>query len=149
MRPTEEGRTFFSKRGGGAKLGEKLFPDFIALRSDPLSGRLPGLPWVTGGGGFAQPGFDRATLLPNAPMTLIDKGVLQNLAYDRYWASKTNKAPTPSPSALVLDGGDSTVEELIKSVERGLLVTHFWYIRFVNPQTLQYTGLTRNGLFLI
>jgi len=48
-----------------------------------------------------------------------------------------------------MDGGDSTTEELIKTIDRGLLVTHFWYIRFVNQQTLQHTGLTRDGLFLI
>src|SRR4029078_1878601 len=92
----------------------------------------------------------------------VDKGVVTNLAYDRYWAGKTGKQPTPSlggfgggsggggggPS-LIMEGGDATLEQLIASVERGLLVTHFWYIRFVNQQTLQHTGLTREGLFLI
>ena len=95
----------------------------------------------------------------------VDKGVIANLAYDRYWAGKTGKQPTPNPgggfgggggggfggggASLTMEGGDATLEQLIASVERGLLVTHFWYIRFVNQQTLQHTGLTRDGLFLI
>jgi predicted Zn-dependent protease len=48
-----------------------------------------------------------------------------------------------------MEGGDASLDQLIASVERGVLVTHFWYIRFVNQQTLQHTGLTRDGLFLI
>ena len=48
-----------------------------------------------------------------------------------------------------MEGTDAPLEKLIASVERGLLVTHFWYIRCVNQQTLQHTGLTRDGLFLI
>jgi predicted Zn-dependent protease len=102
----------------------------------------------------------------------VDKGVIANLAYDRYWAGKTGRQATPSAgggfggggggaggggavggggaaAGLIMDGGDATLDQLIASVERGLLVTHFWYIRFVNPQTLQHTGLTRDGLFLI
>src|SRR5207247_10448076 len=51
--------------------------------------------------------------------------------------------------SLIMEGGNATLEELIASIDRGLLVTHFWYIRGVNPQTLQQTGLTRDGLFLI
>ncbi len=82
-------------------------------------------------------------------MTWIDKGVVSNLIYDRYWASKTGRKPTPFPGNLVLDGGGKTLEQLIASVERGLLVTRFWYIRSVNPQTVQLTGLTRDGLFLV
>lgn len=146
-RGTEEGRTFISKRGGGTLLGEKVFPDFVTLRSDPFDPRQPSSPWSN-------------ELLPNKQMTWIDKGVVANLAYDRYWASKTGKLPTPGESGgrgfggggsqdLILDGGDATLEQLIASVERGVLVTHFWYIRFVNQQTLQQTGLTRDGLFLI
>jgi predicted Zn-dependent protease len=50
---------------------------------------------------------------------------------------------------FIMEGGNQTTEELIQSTERGLLVTHFWYIRTVTPQTVQVTGLTRDGLFLI
>ncbi len=135
-RATEEGRTFLSKKGGGSSVGEKLFPDFITLRSDPADPRQPATPWSN-------------DLLPNRPVTWIEKGVIKNLQYDRYWAARTGHEPTPSPSTVIMDGGDVSLEELIKGVERGLLVTHFWYIRFVNQQTVQHTGLTRDGLFLI
>ncbi len=135
-RNTEEGRTFLSKRGGGTLIGEKLFPEFITLRSDPLDPRQPSSPWTR-------------DLLPNRAVTWIDKGVPSNLFYDRYWASKTGKEPTPAPATLQLDGGSESLETLIKSVNRGILITHFWYIRAVNPQTLQQTGLTRDGVFLI
>ncbi|MGH9787849.1 MAG: metallopeptidase TldD-related protein, partial [Candidatus Acidiferrales bacterium] len=59
------------------------------------------------------------------------------------------RKPTPSPSNVLMEGGTAKLEDLIASTERGLLVTHFWYIRFLQPQTLQLTGLTRDGLFYI
>ncbi|MGI8742160.1 MAG: metallopeptidase TldD-related protein, partial [Bryobacteraceae bacterium] len=135
-RATEEGRTFLSKKGGGTLVGEKLFPEFITLRSDPADPRQPAAPWS-------------GDLISNRAITWIDKGVIENLQYDRYWASRTGHEPTPSASTVILDGGDATLEDLIKGVDGGLLVTHFWYIRFVNQQTVQHTGLTRDGLFLI
>ncbi len=143
-RSTDEGRTFLSKKGGGTLVGEQLFPEYITLRSDPFDPRQTSLPWTT-------------ELAPTRSMTWIDKGVVANLAYDRYWASKTSKQPTPGASgaffggesSLQMEGSDASIEALISSVERGLLITHFWYIRFVNPKTLQQTGLTRDGVFLI
>jgi predicted Zn-dependent protease len=75
--------------------------------------------------------------------------VLKQLAYDRYWAKKADQPPSPPPTSLVLDGGHETLESLIASTDRGVLVTNFWYIRVVNPQTMQLTGLTRDGVWLI
>jgi len=146
-RGTEEGRTFLSKRGGGSLLGEKVFPEFITLRTDPFDARQPSSPWT-------------GDLLPTRAITWIDKGTIANLAYDRYWAEKTGKQATPGGGfggrgfggggeSLILEGGNSTLDQLIASVDRGLLITHFWYIRYVNQQTLQQTGLTRDGVFLI
>jgi predicted Zn-dependent protease len=135
-RAAEEGRSFLSRKGGGTLLGEKLFPEFVTLRSDPFHRLYSALPWSGGG-------------LPAARIDWIGKGIVRNLVYDRYWAAKAGKPATPFPSHLVLDGGDKSLAELIGSVERGLLVTRFWYIRMVNPQTVQFTGLTRDGLFLI
>lgn len=135
-RQADEGQSVFSRKGGGTVVGEKFFPDFITLRTDPLDSRYPGQIWSQGN-------------LPNRAVTWIEKGVIRNLAYDRYWALKAGKEPTPSPTALVLEGDSGTTEDLIKTTSRGLLVTRFWYIRSVNPQTLQLTGLTRDGLFLI
>ncbi len=153
-RATEEGRTFLSKRGGGSRIGEKMFPEIVNLRSDPFDGRIPAAPWsggdgAFGGGGGRFGGGGELDAVPAQRVAWIEKGVVKNLSYDRYWAQKTGHAPVPFANALFLDGGDASLDDLIRSVERGLLVTHFWYIRFVNPQTLQHTGLTRDGLFLI
>ena len=135
-RRAEEGRSFLSRKGGGTLAGEKLFPETITLRSDPFDRLYPGSRWSFGG-------------VPSEAVTWIEKGVVRNLWYDRYWAAKAGKQPTPFPSDLVLEGGGSNLPALIASVERGLLVTRFWYLRTVNPQTAQVTGLTRDGLFLI
>ena len=152
-RNAEEGRSFFAKAGGGTHLGDKLFHESVTLKSDPTDPRRPGVPWGGGGGfggggggGFGG-GADNA--LAATPITWIDKGVLTNLAYDRYWAKKTDRQPTPSAANLVLEGGNETLDSLIASTERGLLVTNFWYIRSVNQQTLQSTGLTRDGIWWI
>jgi len=135
-RAAEEGRSFLSKKGGGTLLGEKLFPESVTLVSDPFDRRIYGMPWGPGGE-------------PNARITWIEKGVVRNLAYDRYWAAKSGRQATPPAASLILEGSSATRDDLIRSVERGLLVTRFWYIRPVNQQTLQQTGLTRDGLFLI
>jgi predicted Zn-dependent protease len=136
-RMSEEGRSFLSKKGGGVQLREKLFPEFISIRTNPFDRRFPTSLWGQGG-------------LPNRAMPWVEKGVVTNLSYDRYWAEKTEKEPTPFPSSsLILEGGGSSLADLIKATDRGLLVTRFWYIRSVNPQTVQVTGLTRDGLFLI
>jgi predicted Zn-dependent protease len=135
-RNADEGRSFLSKKGGGTHVGEKLFPEIVTLRTDPFDRRFPTNLAVAGG-------------IPARPIAWIEKGVVKNAAYDRYWAMKTGHPPTPDPQQLVLDGLEGTAADLIKDVERGLLVTRFWYIRPVNPQTVQMTGLTRDGLFLI
>lgn len=149
-RAAEEGRSFLSKKGGGTLAGEKLFPDFITLRSDPFNPLYSVLPWGGGGGfGFGGGGGGAGGGLPAEPVTWIENGVVKNLFYDRYWAAKAGKQPTPFPNRLVLEGGGKSLADLIASVDRGLLVTRFWYIRVVNPQTAQVTGLTRDGVFLI
>jgi predicted Zn-dependent protease len=135
-RSAEQGQSFLSKQGGGTHLGEKMFPEYITLRSDPLDTKLATAPWGP-------------SLLPNQRLPWIEKGVVKNLYYDRFWASKANKEPTPAPGNIVLDGQGHTIDELIASVDRGLLVTRLWYIRTLQPQTLQLTGLTRDGVFLV
>jgi predicted Zn-dependent protease len=135
-RSAEQGQSFLSKQGGGTHLGEKMFPEHITLRSDPLDTKLATTPWGP-------------SLLPNQRIPWIDKGVVKNLFYDRYWALKAGKEPTPAAGNLVLEGQGHSDEELIASVDRGLLVTRLWYIRTLQPQTLQLTGLTRDGVFLI
>lgn len=135
-RNAEEGRSFLSRKGGGTLLGDKLFPENITLRSDPRDKRIPTVLWAQGG-------------IPTAPVNWIEKGEVKNLLYDRYWAMKSGKQPNAFGGNLILDGGTRSINDLIQATDRGLLVTRFWYVRMVNPQTLQLTGLTRDGLFLI
>ena len=150
---TDEGRTFLSKRGGGTLVGEKDFPRVRdpAQRSVRFSTTIFSLDGRTASDPRHHLGRQR---------------YIANLAYSRYWASKTGKEPTPGAAggrggggggggfgggtgSLIMEGSDSTLDQLIASVERGLLITHFWYIRYVNQQTLQQTGLTRDSVFLI
>jgi len=144
QRAADEGRGYFSKKGGGNRIGEKIFADAVTLRSDPLDARIPGRPWSGGGGGGGG-----SWGLPAQRSTWIDRGVLKALAVDRYWAQKNKLAPLPLSSSLVLEGGSGTLDALVAGTARGLLVTRFWYIRVVNPQTLQVTGLTRDGVWLV
>jgi predicted Zn-dependent protease len=151
-RSAEEGRSFLSKRGGGTRVGETMFPEFITLRTDPFHKLYSVLPWGGGGGGFGfggGGGGGAAAAVPTDRIAWIESGVVKNLVYDRYWANKAGKPSTPAPSHLVLDGATKSLADQIASVDRGLLVTRFWYIRSLNPQTVQLTGLTRDGLFLI
>jgi predicted Zn-dependent protease len=75
--------------------------------------------------------------------------VLKDLFYSRFWAEKMGRAPTAGPGNLIMDGGNASLADLIAGTERGVLVTRFWYIRPLDPQSLLFTGLTRDGLFLI
>ncbi len=152
-RAAEEGRSYFSKKGGGTMIGEKVFHETITMKSDPLDPRRPGSPWggggAGGGGGGGGFGGGGEGGLASAPITWVENGVLKNLVYDRYWAKKNDRPPTPGAGNFVLEGGKESLDSLIASTERGLLITHFWYIRVVNPQTMQLTGLTRDGVWLI
>ena len=135
-RSADEGRSYFSRPGGGNRLGERLFGDAITLHSDPLHPDVPGSPWA-------------GDHVPQAKTTWIDRGTLTALRHDRYWADKKGVAPVPYPSNLIMSGGTGTVDDLIASTERGVLVTSLWYIRSLDPRTLLYTGLTRDGVFWI
>lgn len=135
-RSADEGRSFFSKPGGGNRLGEKIFPDFVNIYSDPTNPTVPGSPWSGGG-------------LPQRRVEWVKDGVLTNLSYSRFWAEKQGKEPVPPPSNIIMKGGSGSLEDLIKSTKQGVLVTSLWYIRSVDPRTLLLTGLTRDGVFWI
>ena len=135
-RRADEGRSYFAKPGGGTRVGDKLFPELVTLTSDPTDAATGGEPYDGDG-------------LPLAKTSWIDKGVLKGLTYGRYWAQKQDKKPTGSPNGWTLAGGKPTRDELIQGVKRGVLITRFWYIRNLDPQTLLVTGLTRDGTFLI
>lgn len=135
-RSADEGRSWVAEKGGGNKLGQKVFPESITIYTDPTSEEVPGSPWGEDG-------------LPRKKSGLIEKGTLKNLFYGRYWASKQGKDPLPFPSNFIMEGGQATMEEMIASTERGILVSSLWYIRSLDPQTLLLTGLTRDGTFFI
>jgi len=135
-RAADEGRSAFSKQGGGTKVGEKIVDERVTLMSDPKDPQL-----LTNAFDFQG--------LPSRPQVWIDKGVLKKLTYSRFWAQKKNQQPDAGTNAVKLVGGTQTREELIASTPRGILVTRLWYLRPVDPRTVLYTGLTRDGTFLI
>jgi predicted Zn-dependent protease len=123
----------------------------LTLRSDPNEPGLECAPFeiATQSDGSLQSVFDNGA--PVLATDWIHDGSLVNLARTRAWAAKTGRAPQPVVGNLILDnGGDGrTLEEMITSTERGLLLTCLWYIREVDPQTLLLTGLTRDGVYLV
>jgi predicted Zn-dependent protease len=135
-RQSDEGRSFYSKKGGGNRIGEQIVGDKVTIYSDPAHPLAPTVAFDGSG-------------LPVTRNTWVEKGVLKDLFYSRFWAEKMNKKPTGGPTNVIMEGGSATTNDLIAGVERGVLVTRFWYIRPLDPQTILYTGLTRDGLYLI
>lgn len=137
-RSADEGRSPFSALGGKTKLGEKIFDERISIYSDPWNAELPGSQSSQGG-------------IPSEKLYMVRNGVLENLIYNRYWAKQKGKEPTPGPVNTILEtsGKTSSVEEMIKATERGILVSRFWYIRGTDARTASSTGLTRDGVWLI
>ena len=148
-RAADEGRSTFSKRGGGTRLGEKVMDERVTIYSDPADPDL-----------LAQP-FD-AEGLPLERRVWVENGILTNFSYSRFWAQKQGKQSTGAggggggggfgggfPGGLKMAGGTKSTEELIAGTQRGILVTHFFYIRFLDQRTVLVTGLTRDGTFLI
>lgn len=135
-RRAEEGRSFLSKGGGETKLGDKLMDDKVTIYSDHTHPDVPAAPWAGDG-------------RPRARTTWVENGVIRNLSYSRYWARHKGVEATPGPANIILDGSDTSLEDIIRDTQRGILVTRLWYIRTVDPRTLLYTGLTRDGTFLI
>ena len=152
-RSADEGRSFFSKAGGGNKIGTKVVDERITLMSDPMDPDAPGSPFSGDG-------------LPLSKRVWIENGVLKSLNYDRYWAQKQGVAANSgggggrgggggggggfgAGGGLKMSGDNHSLEELIESTSRGILCTRLWYIRAVDQRTILYTGLTRDGTFLI
>jgi PmbA protein len=138
----EDKRSCFSER-----LGKTLFGKNISIVDDVYHAEQLG------------PHFDGEGM-PRRRVVLVDKGVLRNLVYSRRSAKAGHAKPTghgfplpneygEAPMNLVIAGGDSSVEEMVRSTERGLLVTRLWYIREVDPYEKIMTGMTRDGLFLV
>jgi predicted Zn-dependent protease len=141
-RAYEEGDTW-----SAGLLGKKVFGENVTIRDDFSDARNPGA-------AYDGEGLARQKLL------LVEKGVLAGLAWDRKSARKAGTVPTGhgyrvpnlwggGPENVVFDGGKTSLEEMIRSTKRGVLVTRFWYNRLVDPKKVIVTGMTRDGTFLI
>jgi predicted Zn-dependent protease len=148
-RDAHEGRTVFSRPGGGTRVGEKLSELPLTLRSDPAEPGLESAPFVIAhASGDASSVFDNG--LPVGPTDWLRDGVLERLLTTRHSAALTGLPVAPGGGNLLLDGGGKrSLEELVADTERGLLLTCLWYIREVDPATLLLTGLTRDGVYLV
>ena len=137
-RSAEEGRSPLSAPNGKTKLGEKLFDERINIYSDPWHPELPSTPAAQGG-------------IPAQKIYLVRNGVVENLIYSRFWAKQKGKEPTPGPVNSIVESSAAPVslEDMIKSMDRGLLLGRFWYVRGLDPRTVSQTGLTRDGIWYI
>jgi predicted Zn-dependent protease len=147
-RDADEGRSPFSRPGGGTRIGERLFGD-VTVYSNPLEPRVEAAPFHFGiESGDASSVFDNGVELSRTEW--VRDGVLEHLIAPRYWAAKMGlPGPVPYVNNLVVEGGGPPMSEMIAQTERALLVTCFWYIRTVDPQTALMTGLTRDGVYLV
>ena len=137
-RTADEGRSAFSAKDGKTRVGEKLFSERINLYSDPMHEAMPVAPITTDG-------------IAATRFSLIRSGVLENLEYSRFWAQERKREPSPGAVNYIMESTQPPVatDEMIKGMERGLLISRFWYVRMVDPRTLVLTGLTRDGLWWI
>jgi predicted Zn-dependent protease len=130
-----------------SNLGKKVVDEKITVIDDPFHQCFNDSP-------FDGQGY------PKKPLTIIENGTPKNLVYDSYYSAKMGKPNTghsspatnswgPYPGNLVVSGGDSSLEKIIAGTEKGVLITRFWYIGFMNPLNVLLTGLTRDGLFMI
>ncbi|MCX2182935.1 TldD/PmbA family protein [Streptomyces sp. SKN60] len=148
-RDAAEGRTVFSKPGGGTRIGETLSPLPLSLRSDPHAPGLESAPFlIAHSSGDDSSVFDNG--LPVGPVDWVRDGKLAHLVTTRHTAGLTGLPMAPAAGNLILDGGgEKSLEEMVAATERGLLLTCLWYIREVDPATLLLTGLTRDGVYLV
>ena len=149
-RDAAEGRTVFSKPGGGTRIGERLSEQPISVVSDPSYPGIECTPFVVAeASGSTESVFDNG--LPLQRTAWIDDGQLAALGQTRHSVALHGGALTPMVDNLALEvaGATDDLASLISGTERGLLLTTLWYIREVDPQTLLLTGLTRDGVYLV
>ena len=149
-RDAHDGRTVFSRAGGGTRVGDRLSDAPVTLRSDPAAAGLECNPFLVArasGGGVSV--FDNGASL--APTPWVTEGVLSALIQTRFSSVLTGLPFTPYTDNLVLETARpaGSIDDIVASTERGLLLTCLWYIREVDPRTLLLTGLTRDGVYLV
>jgi predicted Zn-dependent protease len=145
-----DGRTVFSRAGGGTRLGDRLSSLPVTLFSDPLLDGLGCAPFeIATASGEDQSVFDNG--LPLRRTGWIEDGTLAALTSSRYSAGLAGIPVTPSIGNLVFSspGASASLTDMIGGMSHGLLLTCLWYIREVDPQTLLLTGLTRDGVYLV
>jgi predicted Zn-dependent protease len=126
-----EGRSFMS-----GKVGQRVADERVTIASVPGHPAVPGFGFLPDGQACRR-------------IAWIDKGRAANLVTDRYWAAKLGVEATGWLPNAVMDGTDASADELLAGVDRGILVSRFWYVRTVDEMTLLVTGMTRDGTFLI
>lgn len=149
-REAAEGRTVFSKPGGGTRIGERLTEQPLTLYSDPGYPGMQCEPFVVAEASSSLSSvFDNG--LPLQRTNWISNGELTSLGQTRHSAELTGLPVTPMIDNLILEHGEGSgsMMDLVAGVENGLLMTTLWYIREVDPQTLLLTGLTRDGVYQI
>jgi predicted Zn-dependent protease len=154
-RDAAEGRSVFSRPGGGTRLGERLSgaaPVRLTMRSDPGAPGVACAPFViTHSSGGADSLFDNG--LPLGPTDWIADGTLTTLMTSRHTAGLTGLPVAPPVDNLVVSastgGSDRSVAEMVAGTARGLLLNTLWYVNMVDPRTLLCTGLTRDGVYLV
>ena len=140
-RAADEGRSFMSRSDEsgkpiGNRVGEQMFSPFVQVQRNPAHPLL-------------QLGTSFGDGLSNHYTEIIKDGVPQTLSYGRYWAQQQDKQPTGAMFPIVMTGSDQSLADLISQTERGILVNRAWYVRYINPRTLEVTGMTRDGTFWI
>jgi predicted Zn-dependent protease len=150
-RDAQEGRSVFSKPGGGTRVGDSLSSQPVTLRSDPFAPGIACSPFVVAhASSRGSSVFDNG--LPLEPADWIRRGELSALTQTRYTSRLTGLPVTPAIDNLIFETAapqTPSLAEMIARTERGLLLTCLWYIREVDPQNLLLTGLTRDGVYLV
>jgi predicted Zn-dependent protease len=137
-RNTDEGRSAYSGKDGASKVGEPLFSERLNIFSDPMHPEMPAAPLTAEG-------------VPASRLSLVKAGVLENLEYTRYWAQERQRTPTPGPVNYIVESTEppTSLDDMIKGMKRGLVISRFWYVRLIDPRSLMLTGLTRDGLWWV
>lgn len=150
-RAAVEGRSVFSRLGGGTKLGDRISSRQLALISDPSFPEIQSAPFaINHASSDTQSVFDNG--LPLAPTAWIQDGTLASLVGSQSSATELGISVRPIIDNLILRDSSPThsdIESLIRDVDNGLLLTSLWYIREVDPMTLLLTGLTRDGVYVV
>jgi len=149
-RDAHEGQTVFSDPSGGTRVGQQIMSPDVTVASDPSAAGLAASPFaIATASGSAASVFDNG--MPLGRTDWIRGGKLKALQTSRHTSDLTGLATAPVVDNLFvsIDGGQGTVDDMVVSSDRALLLTCLWYIREVDPQTLLLTGLTRDGVYLV